>query len=36
MRAETYGLERQDALEWAEGKNLDDGTTAAAAAEKTA
>lgn len=36
MRAETYGLEREEALEWAKGKNLEDGTNAAAAAEKTA
>ncbi|SJX63004.1 related to alternative oxidase precursor, mitochondrial [Sporisorium reilianum f. sp. reilianum] len=36
MRAETYGLERDEALEWAQGKDLGDGTTAAAAAEKTA
>lgn len=36
MRAETYGLEREEALEWAKGKNLEDGTSAAAAAEKTA
>ncbi|TKY85888.1 hypothetical protein EX895_005429 [Sporisorium graminicola] len=36
MRAETYGLEREEALEWAKGKELGDGTSAAAAAEKTA
>ncbi|EST05420.1 Alternative oxidase [Kalmanozyma brasiliensis GHG001] len=36
MRAETYGLERQQALEWAKGKQSGDGSDAAAAAEKTA
>ncbi|SPO25733.1 related to alternative oxidase precursor, mitochondrial [Ustilago trichophora] len=36
MRAETYGLERDEALEWAKGKDLKDGSNAAAAAEKTA
>lgn len=36
MRAETYGLEREEALEWAKGKDLKDGSNAAAAAEKTA
>lgn len=36
MRAEIYGLEREEALEWAKGKDLGDGSSAAAAAEKTA
>ncbi|CDU22616.1 related to alternative oxidase precursor, mitochondrial [Sporisorium scitamineum] len=36
MRAETYGLEREEALQWAKGKDLGDGTSAAAAAERTA
>lgn len=36
MRAETYGLERDEALEWAKGKDLENGSDAATAAEKTA
>lgn len=36
MRAETYGLERQEALAWAKGKEMGDGNSAASAAEKTA
>ncbi|GAC93412.1 alternative oxidase [Pseudozyma hubeiensis SY62] len=36
MRAETYGLEREEALEWAKGKDAVDAEDGKKAAEKTA
>lgn len=36
MRAEIYGLERDEALEWAHGKDVKEGQTAGDATEKHA